>query len=161
MVDRSDRVRRSTMNAPESPKQPTPMPGQLAVSYDSELLNCRVDDALTEAPTGAHVIATGTLTRVRHLDPIGGPVMAALTGADNHWAFVTIPAGTVDALAPLLIEGTRVLLVGHVTRNTPRFGAGITVYNGARLEAGESGAGLAARLTADTKAADDTKPAAA
>jgi hypothetical protein len=137
---------------------PTPMPGQLAVSYDSVLLNTRVDDKLNEAPTGVHVIAVGVLTRVRHLDPIGGPVMAALTGADGHWAFATFPAAIAADLAPLLYEGTRVLVVGEVTRNTPRFG--IKVYSGARLAAGESGASLGTKLLTEAQKTD-AKPAAA
>lgn len=127
---------------------PTPMPGRLAVSYYSELLRTRVDDSLAEVPTGAHVIAAGVLTRVRHLDPAGGPVMAVLTDVEGNWAFVTIPADKVPAIAPLLLEGTRVLLVGHATRNTPRFGAGITVYNGSILGAGESRARTAVEVLA-------------
>lgn len=109
---------------------PMPMPGRLAVSYYSDLLKKRVDAPLSEVPTGAHVIATGTLTRVRYLDPINGRVTAILTGDDGHWAFVTFSANTVLRVKPLLVEGTRVLLVGHLTRDTPRFGAGIAVFNG-------------------------------
>lgn len=121
------RVEHSTITA-TMPK-PVPMPGRLAVEHYDNLLKTRVTTALDQEKSDTPITATGTLTRVRFLDPRGGRAMAVLTDDDGNTATVTFAPEIVDQIRPLLAEGTRVTVGGLVGGPNGSQPAGITGYN--------------------------------
>lgn len=134
MRDRTDTVQTRTIS-PRGPRaaittKPTPMPGHLPVEHFDRLLNTRTTVDLAETHDGTFVTATGTITKLRYLDPSPlGRVMAVLTDDDGHSAFVSFGPAAVREIQPLLAERTRVTVAGVVTRRTPGLPAGIDGAN--------------------------------
>jgi hypothetical protein len=137
MSDRTDTVQTSTIHpsnervtraiAGTSKPTPTPMPGHLVVEHYDSLLKARVSEPLSDVAADTQISATGTITRVRHLDPGRfGRVMVVLSSDDGNSAMVSMGPDTVRMVNPLLIEGVRVTVYGTVARGHVAHRAGST-----------------------------------
>lgn len=109
---------------------PIPMPGRLSVERFDELLRQVVSVPLAEVPAGAQIIATTTVSRVRHLDPGRfGRVMLTLTGDDGQWAFASVGPDVFDRFGALLLEGARVVVRGTAVAADGNVPASISCRN--------------------------------
>jgi len=107
-------------------QQIIPMPGRLSVSYRDQYGWMEPKAPLDEVITGAHVTATGTVTRVRYVDTTTtGRVMIVLADDAGDSAHVTLNPDVVRMIQPVLHDGTRLRIRGTVTRTTTAQPAGI------------------------------------
>lgn len=123
-MDRTDAVQTRTNNPRNS--RATPMPGHLPVEQYSDLLKSRITVDLSDVVGGEFVLATGRITRVRHLDPgAASRVNVVLTADDGNSAIVTFAPGRAAVFETLLHQGTPVTVAGLVSRRLPSLPAGI------------------------------------
>ncbi|MBM9509950.1 hypothetical protein [Actinacidiphila acididurans] len=122
MTDRTEtKPRRTTNNAP------IPMPGRLAVDFYDNLLKAQKQGPLDQQRPGTAVTATGRITLVKPLD--SGRVHVVLTDTDKNSALIDFGPSAADKVWPLLKQGARLTVAGHVTGARPLVPAGIAGYD--------------------------------